>query len=276
MTPAPVRRRRLEDLYVLYRQVDFDDGMGESITVFLRKLSPVDADKVTLRANAARARALSLKNRPDSDEYQALRGDILDMEQEALVAVLEGDERNRRRGPIEARIAHEGGWMEDNYLQGIYDAWEGGLKDRFIDEPEDSEAKRVYDEMQRYLAACDEVVDAEMNEYRDDLARQPIEALQNQVIDLMIKIQADLTWLVENRKSQIWLATREDDKKTPHFSEREQVDHLEDNVFQHLVNEYQALVVEVDEAKKSRLTQPSSPSVGEPDKEETDSSGQKE
>lgn len=265
-------RRRLTDLYKRGTKLTVDDGEGQAVEVYLRKLSPTESESAFRRANAVRARILAMsRDDPDADYYQSIRAEVLDMEKEKLVMYATADVINRQRPAIEARVAEENGWMEDGYLQGLYDAAQSDdfLERQTAEEP-DPDVARVLDEMSRYIAECETEIENEREVVTSQFEAKSLPDLQDHVLDLMVKLQADIAWLHENRKAEIQFAVRIPDKKNEYyFTKRAEVDDLDEKVLQQLIEAYQELLVEPSEGKDSGPVAASSPSVESPSEAET-------
>lgn len=250
--------RRLEELYALGTVVEItDDGVDENgnpfppVEVYLAKLSPALQQRAFDKANAERAKVLAIKRRPDSTEYLSIQADVFDMDREGLEERLLADHMARRRAPLEAKFIHDNeDWNEDGYVEGLWDAWNNGLKDKYEENPEDPEAIRVKEELDRYEKELQEIIDHEEADFRRYLSKRTEDELQKKVTDQQLKLQADLAFLVEHRYCQVWLATRDpDDHDEKYFETREDVDKLDARVFRALADAYQALEVPADEGK---------------------------
>jgi hypothetical protein len=256
------RRRRLTDLYIVGTEVVFDDGQGDPITVFLRKLGPVEHETALKRANAARSRMAAVKRQPDSDDYLAHYAAVTEFSEEELASYLLEEHRASRAPIVEAELASEGEWAKDGYLDGLHEAWlDGGMKEAYAKDPEDPEAKRVFDELGRFADKVDAEVAAEVEAKRADLEHMDLEKLQQAVFEKYMEVQASLAWLTEYRRCEIWLATRDPkDKKTRYFESRDEVNDLPIEVSQRLMDAYRDISVEPMEGKDSLATDTSSPS----------------
>lgn len=272
-------KRRLEDLWVRGDFVDFDDGKGEPVKVWLQKLSPVDNNLALRRANAARARVKSVKYHPDSDAYmemwlEVLEWDGVDELVTYLVAMPEASIEDR----VEAEMAAEEEWEQEGYLQGLRDAWEGGLQDVYVVDPEGPEgveAARVLAELTRFAEAVRERAAPEVAAARAHLESLPIAELQDLAMERVIRYRSSAAWLNEMRLSEIFYATHEalPDAKTPgkwvasldrYWTRREDFDRLPNEVLQPLLAKYAELNVDVVEGKDSEGIPTSLPSSGPP------------
>lgn len=264
------KKRRLTDLYIIGTDVTLDDGQGEPVTIFARKLTPIDHETALRRANAARSRNFAVKNEPDSEEYLALTSMTRDYSREDLTAYLIEDLRGSRAVVIQERRADDDEWKKDGYLQGLNDAWNDGLEVELLKEPKHVEGKRVKKELDRFNALVAADLEAEINDFTDVLEDRDVEALRELVLDKLIEVRASIAWLNEYRRCEVWLSVREADRKTRYFTSREEVDDLSDEVFNVLQDAYRDISVEPTEGKDSAATPPSSPSSEQQGELETD------
>lgn len=246
--------RRLTDLFVVGKDVTFNDGSSEPLTVFVRKLNAGDHEKALRKANAARSRILSAKSDTESDQYRDQRMLMNEFTVDELVEYLGEDEKQRRSDSIEAELAEDEEWSKDEYLTGLRAAWEDGLKDEWAKDPEEAEANRVYLELKRFADAAHADIAAHVEGYCRDVATLPLDTLQNKVFDKLMDVQASLAWLTEYRACEIWLSVREADKRTPYFVDRDEVDQLPNEVRDGLSTAYRELSVDPAEGKESRQT----------------------
>lgn len=252
------RKRRLSDLYVVGKEVTFDDGSGDPIKVFVRKLNPIDHETAVKHANAARARVMALINDTDSVAYQDIWGDVLDMPRDMLIAYLAEEERSNRIPVVESEIANDEEWVNDSYLQGLQDAWTGGLAEKYATNPEDEEAAHVFQELERFVSTVENEVNGHVDNFIADLETLPDHALRARVMERMIQVRGNAAWFAEFRRCQMWLSVREPDKKTRYFQARSEVDELPIEVSARLAETYQELSIEPTEGKDSRVKDDSS------------------
>lgn len=276
------RKRRLGDLFVKGAELKIGDELG-SITVWVQKLNPVEHEKAFRRANAARARYMTFRQHRESDDFLAILNEVMDMEEEDLIEFCVTDEMAKRIGAIESRVAEENGWNKEDYLQGLLDAWNGdeeagvkALSDVFdAGSPEDDdedykEAKRVYDELERFSNEVEHENEKERNDLRASFASKELSQLQDVLIDKMFKLQADLAWTIEYQKSRIWLGVREpDNHKKLYFLSRDEVDELDQEVLSMLIEGYTNMETSGEEGKDSPPSQDSSEQSDSPEPQET-------
>lgn len=285
----PLAKRRLTDLFILGKQLTLDDGYSETgpdgevidyepVTVWVQKMNPVEQAEASRHADAARARYLAVKSQHESDEYMQQMNAVLsfgdDLDQMATFII--GDEAQKTRAAVTARLSSEERWSKDNYLQGLYDSWNGPLKDEWLKDNNHEEASRVFVELSRFNKEVDDEVEVELQPLIDSKKDLDIGALRHLMVERMIDLDAGQQWMDEFYRWQMYLNTREpEDHKKKYFLSRAEVDELSHGVVRILREAFQELEVEVQEGKFSPGTPPSSPSSEAPAEEETEvSSGQ--
>lgn len=267
------KHRRLSDLYVRGTTVTVDDGEGDSVTVYLKKLSPLEHEKALRKANAIRARLLAASLDSESEEFQAASSDSYDLSRDAMLDYLANDEMDNYRPSIEAELESEEPWGVDGYLQGLQDDWTDTLNARFQEDQQDPEARKVLDELERFTKEYDTRVRRQMAKVREDFDTKDDEALRVILVGRWLKVRGDLSWVTEFRRSQIWLAVREpENHKVHYFEKREEVDELPLEVLNTLIATYADLEVEVLEGKDLEETSDSSPSSEPVNSQETEDS----
>lgn len=259
-------KRRLEDLYIVGREVRIDDGRGEPVVVWMQKLNPVELNSVMRIANAARARVRSIRSDKESDEYMSMWLDVLEWEQaEDLVTYLLAEPLMRIQERHEAELAAEEEWSEDNYLQGLRDAWEGGLKERHMTEPDDVEVRRVLAELERFAKAAEERAKPDQDAARADIEALPMTVLQERAFDRIINYRSNAVWLEEFHRGELLYGVRHaDNHKAYYFAKRDELDQLSAEVLSTLFAEYGDLSVDVTEGKGLEGTPTSSDSFEQP------------
>lgn len=272
-----MKKRRLEDLYIVGRETTVDDGNG-AVTVWLQKLNPMEHEKAVRRANAARVKVLAARRAPDSDDWQEMLADADEVgDRDALIQFVSAEELSKRRESAEAELSFADEWKKDDYLDGLRDLWtdeENPMADQYAMDPNDEEARRVFLELKRFSDQVEEKVAPHVERLKRDFESVSDDDLRAKVADRMLEMKAGMEWLREFRACEVWFSTREpDDHKRLYFPDRSTVDQLADEVFTQLSEEYQKLVVAVDEGKASQQAPASSPSSAPPKKEEEAPSG---
>lgn len=263
------KRRGLADLWVKGKVLTFDDGQGP-VEVWLQKPNGNDTELARRRADAARARVLVLRNKPDSDEYLSAVGNAFDSADVAeLVTVLLQPEEAKHHQLHDAELAAEEEWKEEGYLQGLRDLWLNELAETYAKDDADPEANRVFDELKRFEAEVQSRVETDLSGRRAELMACTVAGLQEKVAELVLKTSADHAWYIEFRKCQVWLATRDPlDHHKKVFKERYELDEVSDEMYVKLRDELEGLMVDPLEGKDLEVTPSSSISSDQPDEGE--------
>lgn len=266
-----MRKRTLNDLYQVGRTVEIDDGQGDPVAVWIQKLNPNDHEQALRKASAARAVLLTYKNAPDSEEWQLAYSDTHDLgDRDVLVDFLAQDAITKKRMSLEAEIAADDEWAKDEYLQGLFDAWRGGVNADFARDAEDPEAKRVFDELKRYADQVTERLEKALPGIKREFAVLPDEELRQNAVEQLLMRRADNAFVKEYEICEIWLAARKpEDHSKYYFNDRDQVRSLAPKVYEQLLNAYREISVDPIEGKGSEETPDSSTSSEQSGRQET-------
>jgi len=167
------KTRRLTDLYVVGKEIDVDDGAGTPVKVWIQKLAPIDHETALRKANAKRAKTLAAykKDMTLGDIENALTELMLATpNRDELVEFLVNDRIIKLYQAREAELAAEDEWAEEDYLQGLRDAWADELEEIAADNPEDEEVVRVKSELDRFNAELEKIIEGDILE---ELAKEP-------------------------------------------------------------------------------------------------------
>jgi hypothetical protein len=269
-----VKKRRLTDLYVVGKEIVLDDGRGDPITVWLQKLNPIEHETAMRRAAGVRARVSAGK---DQAEVEMAEDEAAQLGREGWIEYLISDTLSRKLQAIEAEVAAEEEWSEDGYLQGLKDVWEASMKKLYEDEPEAPEAIAVKERLQEFQDALEKRIEGERDSLRKDYESKSDEDLLRRASDKLMATRADLAWLTEFRKCEVWLATREpENHREKYFTSREELDDLSHEAIVRLMTEYSDLNLDPNEGKDLGETQTSSPSSETPERPEAETSSSPE
>lgn len=250
-----MKKRHLRDLYVKGTLHSVEDDTGESVDVYLKKLNTTENEEAVRRANAARATILAGAADNDSDIYLSALSDAMDATRETLVDYLIAEEAGKRRESVEAEISHNPEWSDNDLLQGLSDAWRGGLAEQYKEDPENPEAKSVFEKLKQFAEEVEAVMDGEIASLRRNWEEADIALLQRKAVDVLLKIKADLTWVEEYRKSELFLGVRDPDNiREQYFEDRRELDELETPVLLDLLRAYREFVTDPQEGKDSQGT----------------------
>lgn len=264
----PGKRRRLSDLYVTGREVNINDDTGEDpVTVWVQKLNPVENDDALRRGSSHRARILSFKKDPDSEDYKRAEVDVHDfMNREQMVQAAIRDELEDWQTRIEAENAAEESWSKDDYLQGLVDLWEGtedepGLKETYAANPADPEAARVNGELERFNEQVLEQVEAKRVTLHADWAGASDDDLLAKAVSRLFEVRATNEFVAEYEVWQVYYATRQaEDHSKLYFRDADEVRRTAGEVREQIAGHYRNLSVDVVEGKDSAEIPASSPS----------------
>lgn len=271
--------RRLGDLFRVGREVTIGDDLG-SITVWMQKMNPMEQEKAVRKAQAVRARFIAQAD-PEDELTLSIVSDAYEMDFDGLLNYIVMDEISSKFSVIDARVAEENDWNENDYLTGLLDSWNGDPADETViplsevyakrDEDEMDparvkEAERVWDELQRYNEQVNEAVEEERAALSDQYAALEHERLIQIVREKLIKTHADIIWAVDYRKNQLMYSIRENDNHDQYyFSNRAEIDALPEQVISALYDAFNDLMIGGEEGKDSEEAVDSSPS-SEPQK----------
>src|SRR5690606_28288072 len=161
-----------------------------------------------------RAATLQLK-RLDNDhpDRQHFASEISELasSRELMLDLLVADKLTKVMEAREAELAAEDEWAEDDYIQSLRDAWEDGLKEKYFSDDRDEESERVLNELKRFNEQLEKRIESERRGFHKEFEEKSDDELFKLAVDKIIDTQADLTWLSEYRRCEIWLGTRDPD-----------------------------------------------------------------
>lgn len=248
---------KLSDLYVLGKELEVTSPQG-SVTVWLQKMNPIDHETALRRANARRANVLSIARFSEEEEdpvkkelRDSYMNELFDLapNRGAIIDFLATDAVAKTYAAREAEMAAEDEWSEEDYLQGLKDLWNDEMAERFVLDPDDAEATRVHDEIQRFHDALNAAVMSEREVNHREFETWTDEKLVREATNRLIEAAADMQWLHEYRKCEIWKGVRDAKSKKPYFSSRAEVDELSTEILGQLIQGYTTLNVDSTEGK---------------------------
>lgn len=262
--------RHLSDLYRRGESLTLGDNEEEKVEVWVEKLRAFHAAKAVRAANAERAKRFAVLRDEDGEDYLSILSAGYDKTDDQLIEDIAGQDLALKYQALEAELKAEKEWSESNYIQGLQDAWIEGLDRIYLDNPEDVEAKRVYDEFERFSAELTKRYDKEKEDILAPLRLDSTEELRKQWMKIQIENDANEVWFVEYKKQELLYAIRDPkDHKKMYFGTRSEIDDLDVGIVGKLVASYNSLNVDVSEGKDSQSTQPSSPSSDSVESPET-------
>jgi hypothetical protein len=251
---APTRRR-LTDLYVVGKELTFDDGTDEPIVVWLSKLSPIQQRDAADSATGARAKLLALKQNPESDPRQVavFREQLEDLgvkDRDSMIEFLMAPKVQEAYASNEARLADEPAWSDNDYLKSLQTAWNEGLNDKYATDPEDEEAVRVYNELVKFTDQVNEATEEDKENIRLEFTHFSDDELSAKTLERAIDAEADFAWVNEFSRWQVFYAVRDpENHKEQYFLDRSEVDALDAKVLNRLLTEYNEMTADPVEGK---------------------------
>lgn len=279
--------RALKDLYRRGRIVVLDDeeievdGDGNEVAlepakVWLQKPSHIEFEAGQRAANAAKARVLALRRNTDSIEYLAITAPAESMTREELVDFLSMQAMVEKQPVIEAELAAEEEWSKDQYLEGLREAWVD-LQVEYVglpDEEKSPESKRVFAELQRFRDELDARASGVARAVAKDLEGASEERMRTQVIDTYLDLEASQAWLTEIRYQRLLYGVRDPENHSKRLLlTKDDLAELSDETRNRLLEEMEALVVDVLAGKGSLGSRASLPSAEQPELATGPSSG---
>lgn len=255
-------RRRLTDLYSRGEEYPIDDGVGEPIVLWIRKMTPADAEISYLKASAKRASFLAMgKEVPPSDTYVTLRAEVDGFTKENLVLWALTTEMIKKEPQAEARVSFKPEWEKERYLFSLQErSVEPGFQLKLEESPEDEEVLRVTKELSRFRDQVDKEIAKEKAATEREMNESTMDELAEKVLQSMLESQADQAWLNEFQKCQIWRCVFDGTNRSQRcFQTREEVDELQTETVSALSKVIDRVHVPDSEGKDSQRTPDSSP-----------------
>lgn len=287
-------RRHLTDLYQTGRELSFIEGEKPKLdpesglpvlnefdepimepefgeTVWVAKLTLLDHKAAVRKADAAKAVVLTASRNREGEEWTSALGmveetcgddrelmtdfliaDRLAQRQEAIGAEVEGEVVEGEDGP------EPNEWKKDNYLQGLYDAWNGigfedgqdSMKVRYALNAEDPEAKRIFAEMARFIGLVDERMNEERLELLAEFGGLDNDQLRYKVAELHLESKSNQAWFEEFSACRVFLGLRRADKHSAYYlGSREDVNKLHPRVSEEVLAAIEEMAIDVTEGK---------------------------
>lgn len=254
--------KRLTDLYVTGRLVEFGDPESTDerklpdITVWLQKLMPFEQELAMSRAQVERAKGLTIKYQDEnSDERLVIRAQLREeFTREEIINLIASEDLSRAKKSSEAEVGDKEEWTEDDYLNGLKEAWEQGASESFHgdDDPrKEEDAKNVFEGLKRFADQVEKDYHSKERAILGEWERKTDEQLYIEGEKKLIELRADMRWLTEYKKCEVWLATRDPKNHgVQYFTSRAEVDRLHPVIFNRLQLAYQDLLLDPDEVKE--------------------------
>jgi hypothetical protein len=259
------QRRRLTDLYSRGEVFPINDGSGEPIVLWIRKMTPADAEISYLKASAKRASFLAMgKEDPPSDAYVTLRAEVEDFSKENLIVWATATRMIKVEPQVEARISFKDEWEKERYLFSLQErSVDADFRRKVEENPEDEEVLRVTKELSRFQGQITKELAKERAKVEREMDDYTHEELCEMVLQSMLESQADQAWLNEFQKCQIWRCVFNNDNRSQRcFQTRDEVDDLQTETIAALAEVIERVHVPDAEGKDSQQT-PDSSAVSE-------------
>lgn len=248
------QRRRLADLYARGIEVPLGED-GASDVVWVRKMTPADAEVIYIKASAARSSILAMAHSDEtSDLYELLKTETAQLSKENKINWLISTDMVEEGQLIQARVAGEPHWIDERYLESLIERSES---EDFLakDGTEDPEVDRVIGELKRYWDEVKLERDEREKELKAEYEYDSDEELTDAVLKTMLEAQANAAWIGEFAKCQIWKCVFEGENHlVPVFSNRQDVDTMQSEVIAKLTTAIDRVHVPDLEGKDSQQT----------------------
>lgn len=257
---VPRNRRRLTDLYQRGKTLNLNDDSDEDpIEIYISKLNDLEQKQALEKAGGNRARHLAMlhnKNDEGRNFYVEQLTAFEATSPESLISLIIQPKFLEEEASVEKRIAAEDEWTQNGYLESLNEAWLSGMEEQYKKDPEDPDAKRIFDELKRYT----EQVEEELQSIRSDMIKsyenRPYEELLEKAVDHLIEIDSSTVWLDSYNRWLVFFATREvEDHTVRYFESKEEVDRLDKKILDTILDHLNQITVEISEGKDSGATQ---------------------
>lgn len=248
-----MKKAHLSELFVRGKLHTITDPVGGlEAQVYLKKLNLTESEEAVRKANAARAAVLAQSRDSDSELYKSTLADALEVEREEMLKFVISEDLNKARESAGAEIAANPEWADDNYLQSLHDAWLNEMSDRYAADPEDEDAKAVFEGLRRYADEIDLALVGQEEALIRDQEMLADDELRDLVVKKLLKSRSDLIWVEAYRNEELRIATRDaDNHRKRYFTDVLEVKELENEVKIDLLTAYKELSVDIQEGKDS-------------------------
>ena len=241
------KRRQLKDLYQIgalhsFRgPVQLEDGSIEmfDVPVWVSKLSQLEERECASRASHARGALQAIARQPmdhaDWDQYRFKLTDYAITDRYDYILFLIESELDEFRTSARERLSDEKEWSDDDYLNSLESAWESSLYDKFIENSEDPEAKRVFEALKKFMDQVDKEIEAEKINLIDSFEDDTDEEILNKVLKKLIESESNVAFVNEFRDWQVYFSMKDpDDHSKRYFDSREDLYYLDNTILDNL------------------------------------------
>lgn len=255
-------KRRLQDLYrvgvahSIRGPVQNEDDVIEmiDIPVWISKISQLEERECGNKASRARGALQAIARQPldhsDWDEYKFRISDY-DMDgRDTQILFLISTELDEFKLSAREKLASADEWAKDDYLISLEQAWEASLREAFIQDATDPEAKRVFDALKKFMEEIEKESEAEkinlIESYYDDTDEEVL----HKTLKKLVEIESNISFVNEFRNWQVYYSVRDiDDHSERYFESREDLDTIDDIILNDLKDAFLMLSVDSIEGK---------------------------
>lgn len=246
---------RLSDLMQDGDELEVPIGVDDlTLKVWIHKLNKGEHDAVVRAANLSVAGLLAVKKLPRTHpDYQEFYAEIdsSNTSDEDLVGILATWKTKKRIVAIREKVMGEEKWSKDGYLQELQEAWIENLEARYAEDPEDVEAKRVLDELDKFGEELSAAIQEQQEAYIEELNEYTPEKIRDFVADMLIDERASDLSLSEYMRLRAYHSVREFDNRSKlYFESVEEYDSCSDAIKAQIDNRIYNLTLSTSELKK--------------------------
>ena len=256
------KRRQLSDLYRIgYMRsfrgpVQLEDDTIEmvDIPIWISKLSQLEERECGNKASHARGALQAITRQPmDHSDWDDYRFKLLDYgltERKDHILFLIESELDEFRTSAREKLSHEKEWSDDDYLISLEDAWNASIYEKYIEDSEDPEAKRVFEALKKFMDQIDKEIEAEKINLIESFHDDSDEEVLNKVLKKLVESESNVAFVNEFRCWQVYFAMRDiEDHSKRYFGSRDELDYLDDNILNSLKEAFLEISIDSMEGK---------------------------
>ena len=243
---------QLSKLYTRSTSVDLGRDDVE-LVAHIRKLTVIQEREASRESLKKRAVYEHIKRAPWDDPDRLSLREVVSMlgDRDDLARFILGEEELKIEASVSSRIANEERWSENSYLETLQRAWADEMKERFDRDPEDPEAKRIFEALQSYV---DEVIAATAREFADVLYEKLAlddDSLIEEAVSYLVDRQALSVQSEEFNWWKVYFCTFEDeDYRVKWFRTIEEVRETDPTVIKKILQAYDDMSLGVEAGKE--------------------------
>ncbi len=230
-------RKSLEDLYEAGREYDISPHSDGTAMIYIRKLGPLQQAEAVRKANAERTKIKTLLDDKENEEYLTLVREAAEVDREEKIEQLAQTEVAEDRAKIEQEISEKEDWASDDKLQGLVDAWEGGLLEEWLkgEGLRSEESERVYADITRFNDEVVKKLEGRLKQAKRPLQDKTDDELNDMVAEAQVEYEASIAWMRTFRLYQIVFGVHDTDRNRM-FDHIDEVSSLPSELFGKLVD----------------------------------------